>query len=223
MNIIDVEQRSPEWHEARIGVITGSNFKLARQRIKTGARKGEYTDAAKTYAFKLAIERETWAKAETFDFETFAMKRGSELETEAKEEYRKITGHTISECGIVLSDCGNFGVSPDALIDGCSKGLEIKCPISMEKIRSIFTEEDISEYMDQVNGCMLFCEREEWDVFIYTPQFMNIDKPYLLTTVRRNEKELANLKSDLDEFNDFVLSYKEKIKKAFYSWCNKTR
>lgn len=216
MNIINVEQGSPEWHEARIGVITGSNFKIARQRLKTGAKKGEFTDAAKTYAFKLAIERETWAKAETFEFETFAMKRGSEMEVEAKQVYQAVTGSAITECGIILSDCGNFGVSPDALI-GESKGLEIKCPISIEKIRSIFTEEDISEYMDQINGCMLFGEREKWDLFIYTPQFVNISKPYLLITVERNEKELSALKSDLDEFNDLVLSYKDKIKKAFYS------
>ena len=55
MIIHTAPQGSPEWHQARAGVITGSMFATARQRLKSGPNKGGFTAAALDYAFRLAV------------------------------------------------------------------------------------------------------------------------------------------------------------------------
>lgn len=45
--------RFAEWQQVRAGCITGSMFVTARQRLKSGPSKGDYTAAAKDYAFRL--------------------------------------------------------------------------------------------------------------------------------------------------------------------------
>ena len=59
MIVYRAPQGSPEWHAARAGCITASNFNLIRSanRLKSGPNKDDYGDKAKAYAFRLAIER----------------------------------------------------------------------------------------------------------------------------------------------------------------------
>ena len=83
MIIVECEQGSPEWHQARAGCITASMFKVARKRLKSGANKGEFTEEAKNYAFRLAVERISGTPLDE-GFQTWQMKRGHELEPEAQ-------------------------------------------------------------------------------------------------------------------------------------------
>jgi len=55
MKMVQVPQGSPEWHAARAGVITASMFKVARAKLQKGANAGQPTEAAKNYAFRLAV------------------------------------------------------------------------------------------------------------------------------------------------------------------------
>ena len=62
------------------------------QRAIEGLPVGEFSDGAKAYAFRLAIER---ISGEPLDegFETYAMRRGRELEPAARLEHELHTGH----------------------------------------------------------------------------------------------------------------------------------
>ena len=75
MKISTAQQGSDEWKRARAGVITASMFHAATKKLKIGSKKGEPTDEAHDYAFKLALER---ISGEPIDdgFETWAMARG---------------------------------------------------------------------------------------------------------------------------------------------------
>ena len=83
MIVVECEQGSEEWHLARAGVPTASMFKVARSRLKSGKNQGQFTEAAKDYAFRLAIERIS-GKPLDEGFETWQMKRGHELEPAAR-------------------------------------------------------------------------------------------------------------------------------------------
>jgi hypothetical protein len=57
MIIYDHPQGSAEWLASRAGVITASKFVEARKRLKSGPKKGGFTEAAEDYAFRVAVER----------------------------------------------------------------------------------------------------------------------------------------------------------------------
>jgi len=73
MKIIDVEQRSPEWFEARKGVITGSEVSAVM-----GGDTGR-----ETYFYEKLAERLTIGVHEAEN----AMERGTRLEDEARNAY----------------------------------------------------------------------------------------------------------------------------------------
>ena len=80
MNLINCEQGSQEWLDARCGLITASMFKEIRAKLKNG----DYSAAAKQYAFRLACERISGELLSEDKFETWEMRRGHELEPEAR-------------------------------------------------------------------------------------------------------------------------------------------
>ena len=158
MKLIVCEQGSPEWHQARAGCITASMFRVAREKRKINPNKGDFTDAAKNYAFRLAIERIS-GKPLDEGFETWQMRRGHELEPEARSMHEAMAGVLVDRAGFVVTDDGWFGASADGLIDA-DGGCEYKCLISPESLIDVLLLEDLSKYMDQIQGCMWITGRK---------------------------------------------------------------
>jgi POT family proton-dependent oligopeptide transporter len=67
---------------------------------------------------RLALERITGRCLDSGGFQTAAMKRGIELEPEARSMYEAISGRMVSEVGFVASNCGLFGYSPAWMMVG---------------------------------------------------------------------------------------------------------
>jgi len=153
MKILELEQRTPEWYQARKGIPTASSF----DKIITS--KGEPSKQRTKYLYELAGERLGGIVDETY--QNFAMLRGVEMEAEAKSLY-EIIGQPVQEVGFCLSDCGRFGCSPDGLV-GDSGGVEIKCPLIATHVEYLIKnkEEMPVEYFQQVQGC-LFVTGREW-------------------------------------------------------------
>ena len=172
MLIYNAPQGTPEWHEARAGVITASMFATARERLK---KSGEPTSSARDYAFRLAVER---ISGEPLDdgFETWAMRRGRELEPDARDAHERHAGLSVDPCGFVTTDDRLFGASADGLIqdDG---GAEYKCLVSPERLRETLITNDISDYMDQVQAGMWVTGRRWWDFCIYFPGLAPVGRP----------------------------------------------
>ena len=86
MLFIDCVQGSEEWLAQRIGRITASKF---RDAVETTA-KGVRTAKSNLYAAQVAIERISGQPIDE-QFVTWQMKRGIEIEPQARMEYEALT------------------------------------------------------------------------------------------------------------------------------------
>ena len=202
MILISCDQGSEDWHEARAGVITASMFRVARSKLKSGKNSGQFTEAAKDYAFRLAIERIS-GKPLDEGFETWQMKRGHELEPAARMAHEIQTGLSIMRAGFVLTDDRLFGASADGLIDD-DGGSEYKCLVSPEKLRDILIDGDFSDYLDQVQGCMYVTDRKYWEFCLYCPALEPIGKELWRRRVERDDNYIEAMEADLVEFAALV-------------------
>ena len=209
MIICKVEQGSEEWHQARAGVITASNFIEVRKRLKSGKNKGDYTGAAHDYAFRLAVER---ISGEPLDggFQTWAMKRGNELEPEARLAHEDHIDTFIEQTGIVLTEDRKFGASADGLI-GEDGGAEYKCLVSPERLRSILLDENLDDFKDQIQGCLWLTGRKWWHFVLYCPALAKIGKALTVREIKRDDAYIAELEKDLIAFDGLVEEYRQQL------------
>jgi hypothetical protein len=207
MRYIYCEQGSAEWKRARAGVITASNFHLTRSwnLMKRAPRVGDYSDKAKDYAFRLAIER---ISGEPLDegYETWAMERGHRMEPKAREEHEVQAGVLVDTVGFVTTDDGVFGGSLDGEIgpDGAS---EYKAFVAPEKLRAIIIYSDWSTLMDQAQGGLWLTGRKWIDACLYCPALAPAGKQLTRRRIQRDDDYIYDLEQDLLKFKAVVDSY----------------
>lgn len=206
MLVVNCVQGSPEWHQARCGVITASNFADCCQKLKSG----DYSAKAKQYAFKLAIERISGQLLQEDKFETFEMRRGRELEESARHAHEQKIGVMVEQTGIVLTEDNLFGASVDGLIgeDGQS---EYKCFIAPSSLMPILLDGDISDCEYQIQGQLWVTGRKWCDFVLFCPALESIGKSLTVVRCNRDEKFIEKMELDLLKFNDLVNQYKIKL------------
>jgi len=182
MIIVDVEQGSPEWHQARLGIPTASDFK----RLVTPT--GKPSTQINGYVNELVAESLMGKKLS--GVETFDMQRGTQLEPQARAWYEFHTDQIVNEVGFVLRDDRQVGCSPDGLTE--FSGLEIKCPKADKQIGHLLLGGLPPEYMPQIQGCLWICERDKWDFVSYHEEL-----PGVLHTVGRDEKLIKTLENQV--------------------------
>jgi YqaJ-like viral recombinase domain len=211
--VINCEQGSEEWHKARAGVITASMFSTAREKLKVGPRKGQPSEKALNYAFRLAIER---ISREPLDegFETWQMNRGHNLEPEARAEHEVYAGVMIERAGFITTDDGIFGASADGFFDqsGKRKGSEYKCLVAPDRLRDVLLSDDISDFMDQVQGCMWISGLTDWHFGLYCPALKPVNKHFYLQEVARNDDYIHDLEKDLWQFKLLVDDFERRLR-----------
>lgn len=208
MRLIQCAQGTPEWLAERVAKPTGSMFYVARKRLKTGANKGDYTAEAKQYAFRLACERISGVALDEDGFENYAMRRGHELEPEARLLHEEAEGILVQQVGFITDDDGYFGVSVDGLIgnDGIS---EYKCFIAPAKLMPILIDGDLSEVMDQIQGGLWITGRQWAHFVLYCPTLEPVGKHLTIIRVERDEEYIADLEADMWKFKRLVDHYVE--------------
>jgi predicted phage-related endonuclease len=154
--ILMMRQRSYQWHQARKGVLTASNFgawilKDSDQRSREAREKA---------ICKLIAERANCEEAP--NYENWAMTRGAELEPKAVAAFMGETGKKVREVGFCRSIYGAFGCSPDGLIEGENAGLEGKVPIPPTHIAYRRAGALPDEYIYQVHGSMAVTGADRW-------------------------------------------------------------
>lgn len=169
-----------------------------------------WSEAAKKYAFRLAIERISGQPLDD-GFETWQMRRGRELEPLARAEHERHAGLIVEMAGFVTTECGRFGASADGLIapDG---GSEYKCLISPETIRDTLLYDDLSDYADQVQGGMWITRRRWWDFCVYCPALESIGRQMTRWRVIRDDDYIEELESDLLVFDKLVSDYETRLR-----------
>lgn len=162
MKIIDCEQGSHEWHMARLGLPTASNF----NRILT-SKTLKYAAGAETYRNELLAETLTGSPLITF--ESYWTERGHEQEPKARMSYEFLRGVEVERVGFITTDDGKVGCSPDSLV-GFDGGLELKCPAPHTHVGYLLAPDSlVDEYRHQVQGCLYVTGREWWDLVSYYP------------------------------------------------------
>ncbi|AJQ88089.1 lambda exonuclease family protein [Xanthomonas oryzae] len=176
-----------------------------------GEPVGDYSDEAKSYAFRLAIER---ISGEPLDegFETFAMRRGHELEPYARAELEVQTGLMVQRAGFVLTDDGAFGASADGLI-GDDDGVELKCFIDPLRLRRFHIDNDASEVFEQAQGCMWITGRQWWHIGLYCPALAPVGKQLWWKRFERDEEFIEKMRADLLAFRSVVDAYEQDLKR----------
>lgn len=208
MIVIECEQGSDAWFAARLGTPTASEF----GKIITPA-KLELSKSADTYINKLVAE---WLRGKPDEsFQSDWMKRGIEVEVEARNFYTFHTDTEVTQVGFCLSDTRMYGCSPDGLIadDG---GLEIKCPSPGVHVGYLLGNKVPTEYRLQILGSILTTHRSWWDFVSYHPDM----KPLIVRTWRKDvEDDLKVLEKALVATNKKIqdkqqILIKDKIKEA---------
>lgn len=199
MIILNHEQGSPEWYAARCGIPTASKF----DNIIT--TRGEPSKQREKYMYQLAGEAITGKKEENYQSE--AMKRGTELEAEARQMFEIVTGLAVDTVGLCLSDSKAYGCSPDGLV-GVDAGLEIKSPLMATQVAYLLNGKLPIDYFQQVQGSMAITGRPFWWFVSYYPGI----KP-LIIKVERDDKFIQKLEEQLavfcSELKEVVTKLKE--------------
>ncbi|MFD2641812.1 lambda exonuclease family protein [Pseudomonas japonica] len=180
------------------------------QRALDGEKVGEPSNAALTYAFELAVER-IGGKPLDGGFETWQMRRGHELEPEARMEHEIQTGLVVTQVGLVKTDDGAFGASADGFIND-DGGSEYKCFLAPDKLRAFHIDNDASDVIDQVQGCMWITGRKWWHIGMYCPLLKPVGRQLWLREFKRDDDYIEALEQDLWEFKLLVDDYEAKLR-----------
>lgn len=179
MKILQADQGTQEWLEARLGRPSASQF------CKLVTTAGKPSASADDYISELIAERITGEREPIYVNEW--MQRGTELEPEARATYEFIHGVDVEEVGFILDDSGEFGCSPDGLV-GEDGGVEFKCPSPKNHIAWSRKGVCPSKHYAQVQGCLYITGRKWWDFMSYHPEM----KPFIVR-VERDEEFIEKL------------------------------
>lgn len=168
--IINVEQNSSEWLRLKLGVISASNAHKLISKKGTETRSGYLSELV--------------AQVVTGDFDEVtsqAMEWGKNNEQSAKMLYQFETANLVETCGFYMTPDCRAGCSPDGLIKGQKKGLEIKAPFSSRIYVDFVTQGKIKkEYLYQVQFSMWVTGLDSWDFANYDPR-MRTKKLHVVT------------------------------------------
>jgi len=170
MKILPHKQGSEEWLAARAGIITASEL----GNLLTPLMKHKTGETPKTYLYRKLAEK--WQGFPLQSFGGGAMEQGSLLESEAIPWYEVEYGVDVERVGLVLTDDGKFGASPDGLLS--DRGIEVKCPQPHTHIKWWLDGVVPEEHLLQCHGGMFATGYKRWDFISYCRGF-----PPLVRTV----------------------------------------
>lgn len=190
-----MEQRSPEWFQARLGKATASRFADIMATTKSGP-----SATRKNYLSELVLERLTHKPTESYTNQ--AMINGIETEPLAKLRYELATGLNVIDTGFWEHKSLLAGASPDGLI-GDNGLLEIKCPIPSTHIQTLKTRKTPPKYIAQIQGQMWITKRD-WCDFVSFNSDMPVNAQLFIVRVLRDEGYIKNLEKEVRVFLDEV-------------------
>ena len=173
--VIYCEQGSPEWHQARCGIISASNMKS----LFTSRGEKTASGVRETYLNQVIAERLLQKPLDTFL--SYDMERGTLLEAQARANFEMYLDVTVQEVGFHMHDDYDIGCSPDGLF--ADTGVEIKCPKANTHVRYMRSKKLPSEYIQQVQGTIYVMNLERYYFMSYHPDL----KPIIIEVKRDNE------------------------------------
>lgn len=187
--ILDAEQRSPEWHAARLGRLTSTGAEDFLATIKSGAPAA----SREKILTRLVLERLTGRSQES-PYVSAAMQQGIDREADAFALYEAQTGRILHRTGFL--SCSDLMAG--ASLDGCEFGdngaivriAEIKCPEDHTHYRYLRTGKIPHGYLCQIRHALWITGAAECDWFSYNPHFPEAQQ-IALVTVKAADLNLA--------------------------------
>ena len=195
-----MQQRTKEWFEVRLGRVTASRIADLMTQTKTG-----YAASRKNYMTELLCERLT-GKQEEKPINA-AMRRGTDLEPEARAIYMIATGAMVEETGFIEHpQILMSGASPDGLVN--DDGLvEIKCPNTATHITFLLSQEPKQAYLYQMQWQMA-CTGRQWCDFVSYDDRLPENLSYECIRIQRDDAMIAEIEKEvrlfLDELNHLI-------------------
>ncbi len=203
--MFELEQRTPEWHKARKGMITASNAskiitspytstgkvasgsKIFNDDLKKGLSKGAITYSKKLASAHFKVSDDNYPKFISSD-----MQWGIDNEPFAKEAFFQKNGINFEEVGFVKRINSINGCSPDGVNIDILQGLEIKCPNDTTHLDYLQDNSILlNDHLHQVQWSMFVTGFEIWHLVSYHPSY---EKKYQLVTLEIEKDEaLHNL------------------------------
>lgn len=183
-----MEQRSPEWIDARLGMPTASNF----DKVLTAS--GAPSAQAQSYMCRLIGER-LFGRSLEDQVRNKWMQHGIDYEDEAAIKFEEISGERTEFVGFILSKCKRWGCSPDRLIASKNEVLEIKCPSPWKHIEYTLYGPG-KDYKPQVQGQMLVGGYDAVHFFSYFPGM-----PSKVWKFERDDSFIVKLEGSLKLFS----------------------
>ena len=195
MKVIDCIQGSEQWHLAKCGIPSASNFD------KIITTDGKRSKSAEKYLYQLAGEKIIGKPEESY--QNNDMLRGQEMEAEARQLYELTTEETVTQVGFCIDN--GYGCSPDGLV-GKDGLLEIKCPKLSTHVSYLLANKLPTEYYQQVQGQLLVTGRKWVDFVSYFPAI----KPFIIRVVPDKEFQKA-LRVELELFCEELTEVVKKL------------
>ncbi|TMU14894.1 exonuclease [Halomonas sp. ATBC28] len=191
MQVLSMEQGTPEWLAARLGRVTMSELKVL---LVKGKGPGLLGTGAITYMHQLIGERITGELAEPFQGNAHT-RRGHELEGVARALYCDATGEPEPhEVGLILNH--GVGYSPDSLV-GANGLLEIKTKLPKFQIEVLLSGEIPDEHVPQCQGGLWVSEREWIDFVSYWPGM-----PLFIKRAYRDDIMISTIAERVEAFHE---------------------
>ena len=187
-----MEQRSPEWYEARLGQVTASRVADIVAKTKTG-----YSTSRANYMAELICERLTGMQGASYA--SAAMQWGTETEPMARAAYEAKVGSLVIETGFVPhGSIPMAGASPDGLI-GDDGLVEVKCPITATHIDTLLGQSVPGRYVTQMQWQMACTGRKWCDFVSYDPR-MPEKMQLFIKRIDRDTAAIAELEGEVVNF-----------------------
>jgi len=185
MNVFDVDQRSPEWIKARVGMITSSRIAAVCSFNKDGR------ESAKRKNMKLEVAQELITRRAVEHYVTPAMEFGLENEALARAEYDIRTGNDVQLIGLVFHpELKWAGASPDGMI-GQNRFAEFKVPTTQTHLDYLASGVIPSEYIPQMQWQMACAKEIEVNDFVSFDPRLPEELQMIILPLERDEKKIA--------------------------------
>jgi putative phage-type endonuclease len=190
--ILDCEQGTPEWLQARCGKVTASRISDALAEIK----KGEAA-ARRNYRTELVVETLTGIPVD--QFVSKEMQWGTDTEPFARAAYELQQDVMVSTVGFAQHPMiPRFGASPDGLI-GDDGVLEIKCPNTSTHLECLLTGGIPTEHYPQMRA-ELACTGRSWCDFVSFDPRLPSPLQLFVKRFHRDEPKIAEMEAKVREF-----------------------
>ena len=200
MKILHFTKNSPEWLQARKGLITGTKNKDLIVKRGTGKKKGFY----QLIADRLTVEKpKNDFLPEGYDVPEDARARGHRLESDAITEFRKVVPKLDfrDDCTLCVSEENDkLGYSPDALVYVDKNNshiepigtVEVKCLDGANHIEALITK-DYSDFEWQLIQGFIVNPKQQYAYLVFYNPDLKRPLHYILITRDEVKEKITQL------------------------------